>query len=341
MRDGFGRKIEYLRISVTDRCNLRCRYCMPEDGVELLPHEMILNFDEIERVCRIMAHMGINKIKLTGGEPLVRRGLSDLVRNLKSIDGIDSVTLTTNGLLLSTYMESLVDSGIDSVNISLDTLDPFVFRRIAGVDGIEDVKRGIHEALKYPGIDVKINCVPMEMSGQNPWEVAGLAADYPIFVRFIEMMPVGLGKNYRCIGEDAIREKLEEIYGEMIPVRRRIGNGPCRYFDIEGLKGKIGFISAMSHGFCDSCNRIRLTSVGFLKTCLQYDKGVDLRALLRGGATDGEIRGAIEEAVLQKPASHMFQSECAADGDSPGDGTVDKSSPYSNYENGQMWRIGG
>ena len=191
MIDKWGRKIDYLRISLTDRCNLRCVYCMPEDGIKQLPRAEILSFDEIVKLCTIMAQMGIRKIKLTGGEPLVRKNCAGLLRRLKEIPGIETVTLTTNGILLTEQMEDLAEAGLDAVNISLDTLDSRHFLDITGRDQLQDVLAGIHKALRYPKITVKINCVPFACSDQEIIEIAGLAEKFPLHVRFIEMMPLG------------------------------------------------------------------------------------------------------------------------------------------------------
>lgn len=306
MIDGHGRTIDYIRISLTDRCNLRCVYCMPENGVEAVSHQEILSFDEIHRMAEIFVRLGIKKIKLTGGEPLARKGISRLAKDLKQIPGIEQVTLTTNGVQLAAQMENLADAEIDGINLSLDTLNPQVFQQITRRDSFEQVMEGFEKALEYPQIPLKINCVPMGICGQNVTELAELARKYPVHVRYIEMMPIGLGKQFECCREEEILQELQERYGKYQECYEKLGNGPGHYYTFPGFKGKIGFISAVSHKFCSSCNRVRLTAQGYLKTCLQYDVGVDLRNLLRGDASDEEIQCAVQEAILRKPLSHQF-----------------------------------
>ena len=309
MIDGHGRTIDYLRISIIDRCNLRCVYCMPEEGVDAVAHDKILSYEEIIRLVKVFAGLGIRKIKLTGGEPLVRRNVAHLVRELKKISGIEQVTLTTNGILLAEMMEELAEAGIDGINLSLDTLNPQVFEKIARRNYFEKVMEGFQAALNYPQIPLKINCVPMGMEGQDLAEMAGLARKYPVHVRFIEMMPIGLGKQFAFCSEAQILEGLEKRYGKAEPFSKNLGNGPGHYYSFEGFQGKVGFISAMSHKFCESCNRVRLTSQGYLKTCLQYDIGIDLKKLLREGAEEAELQKAIEKALKSKPLSHQFDSK--------------------------------
>lgn len=309
MKDGYGRVIDYVRVSVTDRCNLRCVYCMPEDGVQSLPHKAILTYDEIERICRVMAKLGVKKIKLTGGEPLVRKDLPELVRAIKVLPGIEKVTITTNGVLLAEQMDSLAAAGIDAVNISMDTTDPELFARVTRIGRIDAVMNGLKAALAYPEIPVKINCVPVTSEKENFVNMARLAKDYPVHVRFIEIMPIGYGKQFEFHKEASIRAVLEKEFGEFTPCREVLGNGPCHYYNVEGFQGKIGFISSISHKFCEQCNRVRLTAEGFLKTCLQYETGHDLRAVLRGGGSDEELKTVICETIAGKPISHNFNEE--------------------------------
>ena len=306
MIDSYGRNIDYIRISVTDRCNLRCIYCMPEEGVALADHRDVLSYEEIEKICRILARMGFTKVKLTGGEPLVRKDLKDLVKQLKQIKGLEKITLTSNGVLLKEAIGPLVQAGISGVNVSLDTLSPGVFREITRRDVFGQVMVGLEEALKYPELSLKVNCVPMGIPGQEILKVADLARENCIHVRFIEMMPIGYGKQYRCLTQDEIMNQLTEAYGTMHPVCEPLGNGPACYYKPEKFRGSIGFISAVSHKFCSECNRIRLTSQGFLKTCLQYDTGRDLRRLLREGAAEETLLEEIAKAILEKPREHHF-----------------------------------
>lgn len=309
MIDAQGRTIDYVRISVTDRCNLRCVYCMPEKGIPMATHEDLLSFEEIERLCRILAEAGIRKVKLTGGEPLVRKDFVELVRKIKAIDGIEKVTLTTNGVLLEENMDELAAAGIDGINISLDSMNPMRFAEITRRDVFPKVYRGIQKALSYPKISLKLNCLPLGIEEQNLEEIAELAKGNKLHVRFIEVMPIGQGKKYQFLSETQIIEKLEKKFGKMEPFGEELGFGPGHYYSIEGFQGKIGFISAISHKFCGSCNRIRLTAEGYLKSCLQYDTGRDLRKLLRLGATDDEIKAAIMDAIEEKPVGHIFLSD--------------------------------
>ena len=298
MIDRCGRNIDYLRISVTDRCNLRCIYCMPEEGIRLTGRENILQEPEIIRVCRVMAELGIKKIKITGGEPLVRPRMPGLIHQIKAIPGIEKVTLTTNGILLKKQMKELAEAGLDSLNISLDTLDRDGFQKITRRDFLDDTLAGIKEAMKYPNVQLKINCVPLGIEEQNLCEIAEFACKYPVHVRFIEMMPIGYGSSFTGMSQEKIVSLLEERFGRLVPYEGEpLGNGPCKYYIVKGFQGKIGFISAISHKFCSECNRIRLTSQGYLKTCLQYTAGRDLREVLRNGGTDEELKEIIKEAL--------------------------------------------
>lgn len=313
MKDAFNRKIDYLRISVTDKCDLRCKYCMPEGGVKSLAHADILSYEEIIRIVKCFARLGVNRIKITGGEPLIRPDVTDLIGRLKKAEGIEKVTLTTNGTHLIDYIDKLSQIKIDGINLSIDTLNPELYEIITGRNVFQKVFEGFKKALEYPDIKLKINCVPMGIAGQNLVEVAGLAKDNPVHVRFIEMMPIGLGKKFPFKGEADTMLELGQAYGTLVPFDEVLGNGPCRYYSIEGFKGKIGFISAMSHKFCESCNRVRLTADGKLKTCLQYDVGVNLREIIRGGKSDKELEAAILQALENKPGEHHFEKEFVAD----------------------------
>ncbi len=307
MEDRFGRKIEYLRISVTDRCNLRCIYCMPDEGVEWVPHDTILRFEEIVRLVRVLAPLGIRRIRLTGGEPLVRLGLCDLVAALREIDGMDQINLTTNGVLFAPMAEQLQRAGLHGVNFSLDTLRAGVVRRITRTDRFAEVREGIDRALALGFSPVKINCVPV--AGINDGDVADLAAlarDYPLEVRFIEMMPIGCGKQFTPVTMQQVYDRLEQAYGTPTAFSGALGNGPAAYFADPAFQGHVGFISAVSHTFCSQCNRVRLTAEGYLKLCLHYSSGIDLRRPLRSGASDAELTELIRSAILQKPEHHAF-----------------------------------
>jgi cyclic pyranopterin phosphate synthase len=311
MLDGVGRNIDYLRISVTDRCNLRCVYCMPEAGVESLGHDDILTFREILVIAKAAAQLGIKKVKITGGEPLVRRGIVNLVRRIKDIDGIEQVTMTTNGVLLGAMAEELAAAGLDAVNVSLDSMNSESFCRITRRDNLGEVMDGIRKASEL-GIRTKINCVPIaELNGGDLTGIAKLAREHRIDVRFIELMPIGFGKNYSPVSNSELLEMIRLEFGEPSPSASKHGNGPAVYYDLPGFKGSIGFISAISNEFCEDCNRIRLTADGNLKLCLHYNKGVALKPLLRGGISREGLRKVMENAIYSKPLHHSFNGSSA------------------------------
>ena len=282
MFDSTQRSIHYLRLSVTDLCNLRCRYCMP-DGVEKLEREAVLTYEEFLRLAALFAQCGIDTVRVTGGEPLVRKGVDQLVAGLKAIPGIRKVTMTTNGILLARQLPALQKAGLDSVNISLDTLRPEVFAQITARDEFSHVMEGIRAALAS-GLPVKLNCVPQVGVNEGELEdLAALAEKHPLQVRFIEMMPIGYGAAMPCISGPDLRQR------------------------VPGWQGSVGFIAAVHGKFCASCNRVRLTSQGFLRPCLASEAGCDLRALVRGGASDAELLQAIRETIWAKPREHHFE----------------------------------
>ena len=307
MFDAYGRNIHYLRLSVTDLCNLRCRYCMP-DGVPKLAHEDILTYEEFLRLAALFAQCGIDTVRITGGEPLVRRGVEQLTAGLKAIPGIRRVALTTNGVLLAQKLPALLAAGLDSVNISLDTLHPETFRRITGKDELAAVQNGIRAALAS-GIPVKLNCVPQAGVNEGEMEtIAALAQEYPLQVRFIEMMPIGCGAGLPCLSGPELLARLARRWPQLRPVSgAAFGDGPAVYYTAPGWQGSVGFIAAVHGKFCGSCNRVRLTSQGFLRPCLASETGTDLHALLRGGASDEQLLQAIREAVFEKPREHHFE----------------------------------
>lgn len=306
MKDGFGREIDYMRISVTDRCNLRCVYCMPENGVPLLSHKDILSYEEILRLVRIAAENGIKKIRLTGGEPLVRRGIENLIKDIKSVPGIDTVGITTNGILIPEKIDSLTEAGLDCVNISLDTLREDRFESITRRTGLCDVLHAIDLCCER-GLNTKINCVAMKGVNDDEFsEIAGLAKDRNICVRFIEYMPVGKNDFEKYVPTGEIRSQIEKNYGKLSDDATKHGSGPANYVKPYGFKGSVGFISAMTNCFCDSCNRIRLTAEGYLKLCLQFSTGVSLREIMRSGADDAAVTEAFRSAILNKPRKHTF-----------------------------------
>jgi len=314
LSDSFQRPINYLRISVTDRCNLRCIYCMPSDGVNLMSHGDILSYEEIYTVALAASELGINKVRLTGGEPLVRLGLPDLVRMLAQIEAINDISLTTNGLLLSGYAAELKQAGLQRVNISLDTLKPDRFESITRCNNnpgdagnLNDVLAGI-EAARSVGLNpVKINTVVM--AGINDDELVDFARktiDEGWHVRFIELMlPVGVSTSAaQFISVSNMRERLK-LLGELEPCLPSAGNGPAKYFRFPNASGTLGFITPVSEHFCFHCNRLRLTSDGKLRSCLLAEDEIDLRQSLRSGlSSNGLIKELIEEAVARKPLHH-------------------------------------
>jgi cyclic pyranopterin phosphate synthase len=309
--DNFNRPISYLRVSVTDRCNLRCIYCMPPEGVPWRPHEDILRYEEIVTVVRASAELGISKVRVTGGEPLVRLGIADLVRMLARIPGVDDLAMTTNGVLLSRYAPALAEAGLQRVNVSLDTLRPERFQHITRLGRLDDVLAGI-EAARQAGLEpIKINTVVVR--GMNDDEVVDLARKTMKAgwnVRFIELMPVGNGVladgecRDRVVTATEIRQKIEAALGALEAAKVSVGNGPSRYYRLPGAKGTLGFITPISEHFCYRCNRLRLTADGQLRPCLLSDQEIDLRTPLRRGASVAEIRELLLEGIESKPLRH-------------------------------------
>jgi cyclic pyranopterin phosphate synthase len=307
MIDGFGRRIEYLRISVTDKCNLRCVYCMPVEGLPWLKRDEILDYEEIARVVRVMAKMGLRRLRITGGEPLVRRDLSSLIRMLSAIEGIDNIALSTNAVLLEAQAADLKEAGVDRVNISLDSLRADRADTIARRPGtLDKVLRGL-AAAEAVGFDpIKINVVLMRDSNDD--EIADLAAitkERPWHIRFIEIMPTGSNTDLSADSFISCKEALERVreLGDIKPVAGPIGNGPATYYRFDGAPGTIGVITPMSHNFCDRCNRMRLTADGQLRPCLFGSIQTDLRSALRRGE---DIRPLVEETLRIKPERHWL-----------------------------------
>lgn len=307
MLDRYGRVINYLRISVTDRCNLRCCYCMPE-GVQDVGMKNILTFEEIWEIVRTGVSLGITHIRITGGEPLVRKGCVDLIRGIREIPGVETITMTTNGVLLGNYGKQLKEAGVDGVNISLDTLDLEEFYKITGKRELQEVLAGIR-AVKTAGLPVKLNTV--NRKELDPIPLVRYAQEENLPLRFIEMMPVGYGKKYVGRSNEELRETLEAVCGkaECMTNREelsRMGSGPAVYYQFPDLKVPVGFISAIHGKFCDTCNRVRLTAEGYLKLCLCYDEGEDLRRVLREGEKEN-LRTIMEQTIFRKPAAHCFE----------------------------------
>ena len=281
------------------------------DGVEKLEREAVLTYEEFLRLAALFARCGVDTVRVTGGEPLVRKGVDQLVAGLKSIPGIRKVTMTTNGILLAQQLPALLAAGLDSVNISLDTLRPEVFQSITARDEFEHVMEGIRAALDS-GIPVKLNCVPQVGVNEGELEdLAALAESRPLQVRFIEMMPIGYGAAMPCISGPELRERFARRWPEFSPLPAAqsagFGDGPAVYYTVPGWKGDVGFIAAVHGKFCASCNRVRLTSQGFLRPCLASEAGCDLKALLRSGASDEELLTAIRTTIWEKPQEHHFE----------------------------------
>jgi cyclic pyranopterin phosphate synthase len=314
--DAYNRPISYLRISVTDRCNLRCIYCMPPEGVPSRSHDEILRYEEIETLVRAAAELGISKVRLTGGEPLVRLGLVDLVDALARVPGVDDLAMTTNGILLARHAQELAEAGLQRVNVSLDTLRPERFQHITRRGRMEDVLAGM-EAARAAGLaPVKINTVVIR--GMNDDEVVNFArktVETEWNIRFIEAMPVGNsvlaagGWRDRVVTAQEIRRQIEAALGDLEPAKMGVGNGPARYYRLPGAKGTLGFITPVSEHFCYQCNRLRLTADGQLRPCLLSDQEIDLRTPLRGGAGVEEIKELLLKGIEDKPMRHHLD-EC-------------------------------
>ncbi|MBE0476356.1 MAG: GTP 3',8-cyclase MoaA [Coriobacteriia bacterium] len=338
--DAFGRRIDYLRVSLTDRCNLRCLYCMPDEGVPWKPHEEILTLEEVERFARVAVEEGISKIRLTGGEPLVRHGVVGHVRRLLATTGIESIALTTNGILLPRYAAGLAEAGLRRVNVSLDSLDAEVYERVTRGGRLADALAGIDAAFDVGFDPVKVNVVVARSLEQDLLAFARLTLDRPVHVRFIEYMPIGAAETSGCGGSATSASEAGAAHGiaagagawseaDHVPSAeilaslaaqgaaaglgelRALGRssapggwGPARYYRFDGAVGTLGVISPLSHHFCGECNRLRLTADGRLRPCLFSDDELDVRVLMRSGASDEDVRALIRAALAAKPATH-------------------------------------
>lgn len=306
LRDGFHRIIDYLRISITDRCNLRCVYCMPPGGVSPVGHKDILTYEEIIRVVSVAAGLGVRKVRITGGEPLARKNVTYLIASLKKIEGIEDLSLTTNGVLLEKYAKEIADAGLDRVNVSMDSLRPERYREITRGGDIERVLRGIRAAEQAGLLPVKINMVPVrDLNEDEIGDFATVTLKSPYHVRFIEFMPIGAGgfwNNERYISTVEIREAAEKL-GPLHPVRVR-KMGPAKYFRFENAPGVIGFISALTHHFCGDCNRLRITADGKLRPCLFSETEIDLKPALRRSSGDAEVERMLRLSLEVKPEGH-------------------------------------
>lgn len=306
MKDKYEREIDYLRLSVTDNCNLRCIYCMDEDNNEFLKSINKINDKEILRIVEASAKLGIKKVRLTGGEPLVRPGIVDLVGEINKIKGIEEIYLTTNGTLLEGKVETLVKNGLKGVNISLDSLKKERFNKLTRIGGFEKVIEAIDDCNKF-GLKVKINTVIVdEINKDEINDFVKLTLDKAVDVRFIELMPIGIGKVHKGVSNEEILKLIEENYNYIKEENKHKNAGPANYIKINKSLGKIGFISAISSCFCKECNRIRVTADGFLKQCLHFNYGVNLRDLIRNGISDEDLKKVIEENIYNKPEKHLF-----------------------------------
>ena len=316
--DPFQRSISYLRVSVTDRCNLRCVYCMPEQGVPFVPHQEILTLEEIAHIIRLAAGMGLRRVRLTGGEPLVRKGIVDLVRWIGQTPGIEDISLTTNGMILASYAHELAAAGLKRVNVSLDTLRPERFRQITRRGDLSAVMAGIAAARDAGLSPVKLNVVVMrEVNDDEIVEIARTTQEEDWQVRFIELMPF-MDEQETCIRDTSltlgfvpaqeVKRQIEEALGPLAAAETGRGGGPARYYRLPGARGLIGFISPLSEAqFCATCNRMRLTADGKIRPCLLTDQEVDLKETLRRGGSDDELRQRILEALASKPDAHHLE----------------------------------
>ena len=327
MLDKYNRNINYMRISLTDRCNLRCVYCRP-DNMQMVEHSEILRYEEILRVAKYAVDLGITRFKITGGEPLVRKGAVDFIAKLKQIHDVEQVTLTTNGILLEKNLPQLLACKIDGINISLDTLDKETYKIITGGGDVESVINATKRAVQL-GLKCKLNCVPIKngfadkgakvdnlslhTNQKNVLALIKFAGNLNVPLRFIELMPLACNNQLTSYSGSELRQMLQNAGYILEPMHQRLGNGPAIY--CKATKNTqsqiIGFIEPLHHKFCGSCNRVRLTSMGQLKPCLYSQSTLDLRQLLRSGSSDSELTEALKQAIYDKPMGHHFEEKPA------------------------------
>lgn len=309
--DRFNRNLNYLRISITDRCNLKCLYCVSQDLIPKLPSHEILSYEEILRIVRVSTRLGISKVRVTGGEPLVRKGVFHFLEQLAGIKGLLDISLTTNGVLLKDNIHKIKSAGIKRINISLDTLNRDKFKQITGYDFFHQVWEGIELAQRMGFYPIKINVVPVKgINDDELVDIARLSMDHPFHIRFIEYMP--MGSNHMEIDRHLLAPEIKkhiEKLGELFPVDRRSNDGPAERFKFESGQGEIGFIRPISRHFCETCNRLRLTASGQLRPCLMHDKQDDLKSILRKGCSDRELAEVFLEAVRHKPLEHTLETD--------------------------------
>ena len=317
LRDGFQRKIEYLRLSVTDRCNIRCRYCMPESGIRGSAKDQILSFDEITRLVSAFVELGVRSVRITGGEPLVRRGLPELISRLSALPDLEDLSLTTNGILLSDMAFDLKEAGLKRINIHLDTLDPERFQQVTRWGRLEEVLKGIETAQAAEFEPIKINAVLQKgINDQDIKTMALFAAQKRLTLRFIEIMPIGPGMALKenFLKTDYVLEELEKNF-TLLPYGKTLGRGPADYFKIVELNSIIGLIHPVSKPFCDNCNRIRISADGRFQDCLAYEESTHLRSYLRDPKIgDDDIRKKIQEMMTLKRSDHggFLMPQCTA-----------------------------
>lgn len=321
LADSFGRRVDYLRLSVTDRCNLRCSYCLPIVYGKFQPSENLLSDAEIVSLVKCFAREGFRKIRITGGEPLVRPKLPQLIERIASVPGIQDISMTTNGMFLRRYAQDLVNAGLKRVNISLDTLNEKKFKEVTGYGDLATVLDSIEAALDAGLTPVKINCVVAR--GVNGGEIPAFAAmteKRPLHVRFIELMPMGetgFFNSDRHMPLAEIMKQVGPLEEGLVADERPVGHGPARYYRRPGAAGTLGFISALSCGFCGDCNRVRLSAVGTLVPCLDGEDGQDLRGPLRSGADAGELQALIRKTVWGKPEGHRMVERAEGQSENP------------------------
>ncbi len=314
--DSFGRRMNYMRISITDRCNFRCTYCMPAEGVPWKPRGEILTYEEILRLVRVGTRIGIDQIRITGGEPTVRKGVVDFIRELAHIPGVRDLSMTTNGLLLPHLAQPLADAGLRRLNVSIDTLQPEKFREITRTGNLTHVMNGVQAAMTAGMRPVKINMVVMRgVNEADVPELARLTLDMGVDVRYIEYMPIGVSweecEKHLVTGSQ-MRESIAASGLELERVPPDYPEEPARYWRIKGAQGRIGFITTLSEPFCATCNRIRLTADGKLRPCLNCEDEVDLKSILRDGGSDDDLIAVFREAARRKWAGHQLREHATA-----------------------------
>ena len=306
MIDFFGRTIDYARISITDRCNLNCIYCMPKDKkINFLENNKIMSVSDIYTISKLLSNIGISKIKITGGEPLVRDDIKDIIKRINSIENIKNITITTNGVLLHKYIDFLYSNSVKDINISLDSLNPQKYNDITNFK-LNKILDTISSLKFYKDLNIKINVVPINLQNDDIVELVEFSQVNNIKLRFIELMPIGCGNKFEFISNERIIHILNNIYGNSLLSNKIHGNGPAKYFSFDKLNTDIGFISAMSHNFCNTCNRVRITCDGKLKPCINFNDTLDIKNMIADKIDYNIIENKILESIYNKPKKHSF-----------------------------------